>query len=168
MSKIVKAILRIGVGVVQLAISLVVIIALFSAVNVVMNLDFANFIDTDNMVVQTDPSNSSIIIPYNLDNSQGFYEFEDFTIYLDMNVFNSTDSYDILTGTYGPITIEIENKSDTITFGNSSFNWDPDLLNGIAMNPADYNISLFIDVSTTYALGLIPFKLNVSTILPLS
>ncbi len=169
MSKIIKAILRISVGVVQLAISLVVIISLISAVTVVMSPSMATFIDMDNAEFNiSDPTNSNITLPFNLDNSQGFYDFEDLTIHLEMDIYNTTDNYKILNGTQVFQIPALTNYTDTIFFGNSSFFWNPDLIAGIAMNPTDYNITIFVDLSTTYALGLIPFKLNVTTSMPLS
>lgn len=162
-------ILRIGVGVVQLAISLVVIISLISAVTVVMNPNIANFIDIGNSEFNiSDPYNSNISIPFNLDNSRGFYDFKDLTISIDMNINNSTDDYDVLNGTQVFQIPALTNFTDALFFGNDSFTWDPGLIVGIYANPTDYNITLFVDVSTTYALGLIPFRLNVTTTLPLS
>ena len=169
MSKIVKAILRVGVGVVQLAVSLVVVISLFSAVNVVMGQDFSTLIDTDNAEFNiADPSNSNISLPFNLDNTEGFYDFEDLTISIDMNIHNLTDDFDVLNGSQVFNILANENFSDTLFFGNDSFSWEPDLLFGITANPTNYNITLFIDVRVRYALGLIPVGLNVTTEMPLS
>lgn len=169
MSKIVKAILRVAVGIVQLAVSLVVVFALISAVTVVMFQDVNTIIDTGNAEFNiANPSNSNITLPFNLDNSKGFYALEDLTISIDMNIHNSTDDYDVLNGSQVFNILAHENFSDTLFFGNESFTWDPNLLIGISMNPTDYNITLFVDVSATYALGLIPFGLNITTEMPLS
>ncbi|MBN2154550.1 MAG: hypothetical protein JW776_00715 [Candidatus Lokiarchaeota archaeon] len=167
MSKLIKIILRVGVGVVQAAISLVVVIALISAFTVVPNL--ANFIDTENAEFNiADPSNANISIPFNLDNSQGLYNFDNLSVHIEMDIFNLTDNYNVLNGTQEFQVLAKQNFTDTLVFGNESFSFDPNLIAGINLNPTAYNMSIFVDVSTRYALGLIPFRLNVSITMPLS
>jgi hypothetical protein len=169
MSKIIKAILRVCVGIVQLAVSLVVIIALISAVNVVVNQNFATLIDTDNAEFNiANPSNSNISLPFNLDNTQGFYSLDELTISIDMNIKNNTADFNVMNGSQVFNIPAHVNFSDTLFFGNDSFTWDLDLLYGIAANPTAYNISLYVEVSARYALGLIPFTLNITSEMPLS
>ena len=163
MSKLVKILLRIGVGIVQLSISLVVIISILSAGNIILNQDPTTIVDIDNASFNiSDPNDCNISIPFNLDNTNGYYDFENLTIHIELGVFNVSENFTILNGTQSFTIPKNVNYTDTIAFGNSSFHWEQSLIDGLIATPSNYNLSVYIDVSAVYALGLIPFRLNIT------
>ena len=168
MSKIVKGILRVAVGIVQLAVSLVVIMSLISAVNVVMNQDLAAIIGgVDINIDPMDPSTNNFTLPLVLDNSEGLHDIDDLTINMQLrayNITNTSESYPIFNETESFNLAAGDILNELLYYGNTSFTWDPDLIAGFIANSSAYMGEFFLDISANYKIMMdkitIPFGFN--------
>jgi len=162
-SKMIKAILRVGAAVVQIAVSLFFVIALFSAVTVVMN--FSTSIGTEKAILNyADTTNVSVAIPFNFNNT-GFYDIDDLTFTVDLNIHNITDDFDVLNGSR-QFTIEAGEVLNTTLIFDSGW-LEPNLIAGLFSNSTGYNMTLYASISGNYVYNLIPFGLNVTADMPL-
>lgn len=163
-SKMIKAILRVFVVVIQLAVSLVFIIGLFSGITTVMN--FATTIEPSTATLNfQDTSNVSVSLPFYFNNT-GLYDINDLTFDIDVNVHNSTDDFDVLNGSE-QFTIGAGNSiNTTLMFDNGVL--DPELMAGLMLNSTGYNMTLYASISGRYLFNLVPFGVNVTADIPLN
>ena len=163
-SKMIKTILRVSAGVLQLAVTLFFVIGLFSAATVVLN--YADSISTETAVLNYgDTTNVSLSIPFYFNNS-GLYDIDDLTLTIDLNIHNLTDDFDVLNGSE-QFTVEAGNYiNTTLVFDNGVL--DPDLFAGLALNATSYNMTLYAGISGRYLYSLVPFGFSVNAEIPLS
>ncbi len=161
-SKMIKAILRVAVGVIQFAVSLFFVVALFSGITTVMN--FAATIEPTTAILNYSNSNNvSVTIPFYFNNT-GLYDVNELTITIDVNIHNITDDFDVLNGSeqfsVGAGTI----LNTTLVFDNGVL--APNLVAGLLLNSTGYNMTLFASIGVNYAFNLIPLWLNVTADVP--
>ncbi|TFG20905.1 MAG: hypothetical protein EU530_01770 [Promethearchaeota archaeon] len=162
-SKLIKAILRIAVGIIQFAVSLLFIIAIFSGVTTVMN--FATTLQPTTATINFQNSNNvSISVPFYFNNS-GLYDINDLNFTIDVDIHNITDSFDVIAGSEQ---FSIPARTDintTLVFDNGVL--DPNLVAGMALNSTGYNMTIFASISLNYCFNLVPLRLNVTADIPL-
>ncbi|MHA1110153.1 MAG: hypothetical protein ACTSRE_03585 [Promethearchaeota archaeon] len=162
-SKMIKAILRVTVGVIQLAVSLLFIIAMFSGVTTVMN--FATTIQPTTATINfQDTNNVSVSLPFYFNNS-GLYDIDDLNFTIAVDIHNLTENFPVLAGSE-QLTIKAGTDiNTTLVFDNGVL--DPNLIAGMYLNSTGYNMTIFASISLNYCFNLIPLRLNVTADIPL-
>lgn len=162
-SKLIKAILRIAVGVMQFAVLLLFIIALFSGATTVMN--YAMTIQPATATINfQDTNNVSVSLPFYFNNS-GLYDINDLNFTIDVDIHNTSDNFDLIAGSEQFSIGAGTDLNTTLVFDNGVL--DPDLMAGMALNSTGYNMTIFASIGFNYCFNLVPLRLNVTADLPL-
>jgi hypothetical protein len=158
-SKFIKIILKVAAGIIQFAVVLFFVIGLFSAATVVVN--FVSTIQPEKAIFNySDTTNVSLSIPFYFNNT-GLYDVDELTFTIDLDLFNETDTFNVLNGSVVLPTIPAGNDlNTTVRFDNGVI--EPNLLAGMMSNPTGYNMTLYAGIDGKYLFGLVPFGMNIN------